>query len=273
LAIGRWTELKRGNMNVFKLTFDALMCADVDEKIRLVGQLDALKKTANYQTEFEIMPISQPGRPKKPDLVRFKNVPKRDKSELGLIKTIHAICHIEFNAINLALDAVYRFRKMPDKFYQNWLQVAFEESQHFLLLRNYLLELGYQYGDFEAHNGLWKMTHETNYDVLARMALVPRVLEARGLDATPAIQKRFKNSNLSRMVELLDIIFKDEINHVKIGNYWFHQLCQQRNIDPLKTFEKLILKHIGEPLRGPFNLEARKLADFSQAELDYLSKS
>ncbi|SHN91375.1 COG2833: uncharacterized protein, partial [Bathymodiolus heckerae thiotrophic gill symbiont] len=134
----------------------------------------------------------------------------------------------------------------------------------------YLIELGYQYGDFDGHNGLWKMTHETDYDVLARMALVPRVLEARGLDATPKIQKRFTNSNFKPMVGLLDIILKDEIGHVKIGNYWYHHLCSQRNLEPIKTFEMLILKHIGEPLRGPFNIEARKLADFTEQELTYL---
>jgi uncharacterized ferritin-like protein (DUF455 family) len=159
---------------------------------------------------------------------------------------------------------------MPDQFYQDWIQVAFEESQHFQLLNNYLKELGYQYGDFNAHNGLWKMTHETNYDVLARMALVPRVLEARGLDATPKIQKRFKKSKFTAMVDLLDIIFNDEIGHVKIGNFWFHYLCQARDIDPIVTFDNMVQQHIGENLRGPFNLEARKLANFNQDEINYL---
>ena len=197
-------------------------------------------------------------------------MPKREKSDLGYIETIHAICHIEFNAINLALDAAYRFRDMPDQFYQDWIQVAFEESQHFQLLNNYLIELGYQYGDFQAHNGLWKMTFETDYDVLARMALVPRVLEARGLDATPKIQNRFRNSAFKPMVELLDIIFQDEIGHVKIGNFWFHYLCKERHLDPIATFEMLIQKHIGESLRGPFNIEARKSADFTDQEIAYL---
>ncbi len=248
------------------------MCDNVAEKITQVSQLHTLKNTQalNYQSSYQISAIEFPGRPLKPTLARFNGMPKRGKSDLGFIETIHAICHIEFNAINLALDAAYRFRGMPDQFYQDWIQVAFEESQHFQLLNNYLIELGYQYGDFDAHNGLWKMTFETDYDVLARMALVPRVLEARGLDATPKIQKRFKNSNFKPMVKLLDIIFQDEIGHVKIGNFWFHYLCKNRKLDPIETFESPIQKHIGESLRGPFNIDARKSANFTDQELAYL---
>lgn len=259
-------------MNVFELSYNALMCGNIAEKITRVDQLHTLKNTRalNYQSSFQISAVEFPGRPCKPTLARFHTMPKRGKSDLGFIETIHAICHIEFNAINLALDAAYRFRNMPDQFYQDWIQVAFEESQHFQLLNNYLIELGYQYGDFDAHNGLWKMTFETDYDVLARMALVPRVLEARGLDATPKIQKRFKNSNFKPMVELLDIIFQDEIGHVKIGNFWFHYLCKNRKLDPIETFESLIQKHIGESLRGPFNIDARKSANFTDQELAYL---
>ncbi len=259
-------------MNPFDLIFNALMCDNVHEKIEQVEKIYALKNQQkfNYQSDFNIVSVEHPGRPIKPKLARFNTMPKRGKSDLGFIETIHAICHIEFNAINLALDAAYRFRNMPDKFYQDWIQVAFEESQHFQLLNNYLIELGYQYGDFDAHNGLWKMTFETDYDVLSRMALVPRVLEARGLDATPKIQQRFRSSKFKPMVGLLDIIFKDEIGHVKIGNFWFHYLCKNRNLDPIKTFEDLIQKHIGESLRGPFNIDARKSADFTDQELAYL---
>ncbi len=255
-------------MNTFKLAYQALMETDISKKIALVSQLKTVQLELTPSSNINEVVI--PGRPKKPDLVRFQSVPKRDKSNLGFIKTIHAICHIEFNAINLALDAVYRFQEMPEQFYHDWIRVAFEEAEHFNLINNYLIKNDYQYGDFEAHNGLWKMTHETNYDVLARMALVPRVLEARGLDATPKIQKRFQNSKFKEMVSILDIVFKDEIGHVKIGNYWFHHLCKQRKLDPVETFEELIDKHIGENLRGPFNVEARKLADFSTKELEYL---
>ncbi|KAA0449305.1 MAG: ferritin-like domain-containing protein [Candidatus Thioglobus sp.] len=258
--------------NVFALAHKALMSAQIDEKIALTHNLHALNlsQKLDYNQEFAVEKILNPGRPNKPKLAKFADMPARDNSDIGFIASIHAICHIEFNAINLALDAVYRFQNMPDKFYQDWIKVAFEESKHFSMLNNYLLELGYQYGDFAGHNGLWKMTTDTDYDVLARMALVPRVLEAKGLDATPKIQKRFRSSKFSKMVGILDVIFADEIGHVKIGNSWFHYLCQQRNIEPLTTFDALVQKHIGSNLRGPFNIEARKLADFSAQELDYL---
>ena len=259
-------------MNVFELAYNALMSNSINKKIELVDNLNRYKNNQelNHQSEFYIQKTPIPGRPLKPKLVRFQSVPKRDKSDMGFVKTIHAICHIEFNAINLALDAIYRFQNMPEKFYQDWITVAFEESQHFMLLNNYLNELGYRYGDFNAHNGLWEMVKDTDYDVLARMALVPRVLEARGLDATPKIQERFKNSNFKPMVKILDVIFIDEIGHVKIGNYWFHTICKQRSLDSMHTFDQLIQKHIGNKLRGPFNIEARKLADFSDVELKYL---
>lgn len=259
-------------MNVFELAYQALMSCDVKEKIQLTQQLNQLSRQnkLTFQADFPIYRIADPGRPSKPKLVRFQSVPKRDQSDRGFIQTIHAICHIELNAINLALDALYRFRDMPTQFYRDWIQVAFEESEHFQLINHYLGELGFKYGDFDAHNGLWNMTYETDYDVLARMALVPRVLEARGLDATPKIQKRFKKSKYAQMVKILDIIFKDEIGHVKIGNTWYHQLCHKRGVDPIDTFDQLIKKHIGNNLRGPFNLEARKLAEFTKKEINYL---
>jgi uncharacterized ferritin-like protein (DUF455 family) len=159
---------------------------------------------------------------------------------------------------------------MPLQYYLDWLKVANEEATHFSLLSNYLKELGYQYGDFDAHNGLWQMTVDTDYDVLSRMALVPRVLEARGLDVTPSIRAKFNDSNYHKMVEILDIIYRDEIGHVKIGNYWYQYLCSERKLDPILTFDSLIKKHIGSNLRGPFNAEARLLSNFSQAEINYL---
>ena len=259
-------------MNIFELAHKSLMNCCVDEKIELTSKLylSSINNILNYEIPFPIDKIDDPGRPIKPKLVRFQNVPKRDNSDIGMIKTIHAICHIEFNAINLALDSVYRFRGMPKQFYKDWIKVAFEESKHFKLINNYLNELGYEYGDFNAHNGLWDMNCKTGYDVLSRMALVPRVLEARGLDVTPSIQKKFNKSSFAKMSDILDVIFSDEIGHVRIGNYWFKYLCKERKKDPLKVFDILIKKHIGSKLRGPFNSDARRLADFSQAELDYL---
>ena len=258
-------------MQLFKLAFDALMCNDVSEKISLTQKLKKHQiKSQNLKSKLIVKKITIPGRPLKPKLVNFQTSPKRDRSDLGMIKNIHAICHIEFNAINLALDAVYRFQEMPLQYYLDWLKVANEEATHFSLLSDYLQELGYQYGDFDAHNGLWQMTVDTDYHVLSRMALVPRVLEARGLDVTPSIRAKFKDSNFHKMVEILDIIYRDEIGHVKIGNHWYHYLCSERKLDSILKFDSLIRKHIGSNLRGPFNTEARLLSDFSQAEINYL---
>ena len=258
-------------MQLFKLAFDTLMCNDVSEKISLTQKLAKLRiQSHDLKSKISVKKITIPGRPFKPKLINFQTSAKRDRSDLGMIKNIHAICHIEFNAINLALDAVYRFQEMPLQYYHDWLKVASEEAVHFSLLSDYLQELGYRYGDFDAHNGLWQMTVDTDYDVLSRMALVPRVLEARGLDVTPNIRAKFKDSNFHKMVEILDIIYRDEIGHVKIGNYWYQYLCSERKLDPILTFESLIMKHIGSNLRGPFNNEARLLSDFSQEELEYL---
>ncbi len=257
-------------MSLFELAYDALTCNDVDEKLSLTKKLIQYQGLRDMGSKVKIKKIQIPGRPLKPALVNFDGAPKRDKSGIGMIKNIHAICHIEFNAINLALDAIYRFQEMPIEYYGDWIKVAVEESHHFTLLKNYLESLEHQYGDFDAHNGLWQMTVDTDYDVLVRMALVPRVLEARGLDVTPNIRRKFNGSKYGEMVAILDIIFKDEIGHVKIGNYWYQYLCKERKIDPIKTFDELIKKHIGTNLRGPFNIEARLLSNFSQAELDYL---
>ena len=258
-------------MTLYKLAFEALICNDVSEKISLTQKLAKNQfKSPDLKSKLTVKKITIPGRPLKPKLVNFQTSPKRDRSDLGMIINIHAICHIEFNAINLALDAVYRFQDMPLQYYLDWIKVANEEAIHFSLLSDYLQELGYRYGDFDAHNGLWQMTVDTDYDVLSRMALVPRVLEARGLDVTPSIRAKFKDSNFHKMVEILDIIYRDEIGHVKIGNYWYQYLCSERKLDPILTFDSLIKKHIGSNLRGPFNTEARLLSDFSQTELDYL---
>ena len=258
-------------MSIFKLAYEALICNSVEKKILLIGDLKKHQIPFDIKkSKVNVIKIPSPGRPLKPNLVDFKGAPKRDRSDSGMIKNIHAICHIEFNSINLALDAIYRFQEMPHQYYADWIRVANEETTHFSLIKDYLESVGHSYGDFDAHNGLWQMTVDTDYDVLSRMALVPRVLEARGLDVTPRIKKKFKDAKLHKMVEILDIIFKDEIGHVKIGNYWYQYLCHKRDLDPINTFDLLIKKHIGSNLRGPFNIEARLLSNFSQNELDYL---
>jgi len=191
----------------------------------------------------------------------------------GLAALVHAICHIEFNAINLALDAVWRFDDMPEAFYRDWLRVADEEATHFSLLHDLLRSLGYSYGDFPAHDGLWEMCIKTQADVTARMALVPRTLEARGLDATPLIQNRLRKVNTPaarQAVAILDIILRDEIGHVAIGNRWYRWLCAQRGFDPVTHYDVLSARHQAPRLRPPFNLEARRAAGFTDEEVGLL---
>lgn len=184
---------------------------------------------------------------------------------------MHSIAHIEFNAINLALDIIWRFPGMPDDFYYDWLQVAQEEAYHFSLVRGHLASTGYQYGDFAAHNGLWDMAEKTADDLLARLALVPRTLEARGLDVSPAIQNKLRAVNDNRGVEILDIILRDEIGHVKTGNRWYLYCCEQQNQDPVAAYAALIDTYrVGKP-RGPFNVQARMAAGFTQADIDWLN--
>ncbi len=211
------------------------------------------------------------GYPDKPELVAPRDLPRRRNSaETGVATLIHAITHIEFNAINLGWDAVARFPNMPEQFYADWARVAAEEAEHFMLLREHLLTLGYDYGSFPAHNGLWEMAQKTHHDPLIRMALVPRVLEARGLDVTPKMMDKLRGTGDLRAVEILEIILREEIGHVTIGTDWFNYLCEQRKVDPLATFKDLLHNYFDGELRGPFHTEARKQAGFTDAEMDLL---
>jgi uncharacterized ferritin-like protein (DUF455 family) len=212
-----------------------------------------------------------PGQPDKPALVPPKQVKKRamNTSE-GRAILIHALAHIEFNAINLALDAIWRFTGMPRQYYEDWLKVAAEEAEHFSLLDAHLKSLGYAYGDFPAHNSLWEMAEKTKDDILARIALVPRTMEARGLDATPALRAKLAQAGDMKAAEILDIILRDEIGHVAIGNRWFNYLCEQRGLSAIATYEQLAMDYQAPTLRGPFNIEARRMAGFTDEELALL---
>ena len=216
-------------------------------------------------------PSGLPGRPALPRLVHASKVPRRSPfTPVGRATLLHAVAHIEFNAINLALDAVWRFAGMPDAYYRDWIRVAGEEAQHFCLIREHLASLGHDYGDFDAHDGLWQMTAATSVDVLARMALVPRTLEARGLDATPPMQARLRRAGDLRAVAILDVILRDEIGHVAIGNHWYRWLCRRDGLDSESIYPRLVARYAAPQLRPPFNLAARRAAGFSQAELDAL---
>lgn len=216
-------------------------------------------------------PPGIPGRPARPQLVPHTQLPRRSvRTNEGRARLLHAIAHIEFNAIDLALDAIWRFADMPERFYLDWAKVAREEARHFGLLAAHLRSLGFEYGDFPAHNALWEMAEKTRGDVLARIALVPRTLEARGLDASPPIRAKLAQAGDLRAAGILDLILVDEIGHVAIGNHWFHWLCAQRGLEPVATFDTLARKHAAPRPRGPFNVEARRAAGFAEAELDAL---
>jgi uncharacterized ferritin-like protein (DUF455 family) len=219
----------------------------------------------------EAQRLSLPGRPAHPALVSATQVPTRSPfTTEGRAALLHAICHIEFNAINLALDAAWRFDAMPPEYYLDWLRVASEEALHFTLLREHLQSMGHDYGDFEAHDGLWSMCERTAHDIVARMALVPRTLEARGLDATPPIQAKLTRAGDPRAVEILDIILRDEVGHVAIGNRWFHHLCELRGLDALKLYPALVEQYKAPRMKPPYNVEARRKAGFTDAEMRFL---
>jgi uncharacterized ferritin-like protein (DUF455 family) len=264
-------------MSLRPLALSALCLCDPNEKVQAVQSLWDQRNQAGLNTAENItqdLRLQMPGRPALPRLIPAKEVPTRSPfTSEGLAALLHAVCHIEFNAINLALDAVWRFPHMPEPFYTDWLRVAYEESQHFDMLHTHLRSMGYTYGDFDAHDGLWHMCQKTADDVLARMALVPRTLEARGLDATPLIQTKLRKAATPaalKAVELLDIILRDEVGHVAIGNHWYRWLCTQRGLDPVSLYGDLVLRYDAPKLRPPFNEEARKRAGFTETELSYL---
>lgn len=242
-----------------------------EHKIALTGQLVAAWRAGDLElrdTRLAPEPIGEPGRPSRPRLVPARELPRRRlATREGQAALVHALAHIEFNAINLALDAVYRFRALPRQFYDDWLQVADEEVYHFTLLRDHLRELGADYGDLPAHNGLWEMAVETAHDPLVRMALVPRVLEARGLDVSPGMMERLREAGNRRAAAILEIILRDEVGHVAIGSHWFRHLCAERALEPQTTFRRLLGRYMRGRVKGPFYREARLRAGFTEAEL------
>jgi uncharacterized ferritin-like protein (DUF455 family) len=206
--------------------------------------------------------------PPRPRLVSPHRVPRRSThTALGRATMLHAVAHIEANAIRLALDAAWRFAGMPADYYRDWLCIAAEEAHHFGLVAGHLRTLGHDYGDFDAHNGLWEMVAKTRGDVLARMALVPRTLEARGLDATPPMRAKFVQAGDDAAVAILDVILRDEIGHVAVGNRWYRWLCAQRGVDPLAHYTVLAREHGAPVLRPPFNVDARRQAGFTPDEI------
>ena len=222
-----------------------------------VGALDSLSA-----------PTAGPGRAARPLLVPHTQLKAKSMATPeGRAMLVHSIAHIELNAIDLALDVVWRFAGMPESFYTDWVRIAQEEAKHFSLLRQHLLDLGFDYGDFPAHNTLWDMAERTQGDILARIGIVPRTMEARGLDASPGVKNKLLGVGDQRAGEILDIILEDEIGHVAAGNRWYRYVCTQRGLDPVLTYAELIAQYDAPKLRPPFNMTARRLAGFEDAEL------
>ena len=255
------------------LALQALRCSDPATKVALAIALHNHALPLDATTPLNAT-VDRPGSPVGLTLMTPLQVKKRSPfTAEGLAHLAHAVTHIEFNAINLALDAIWRFAGMPKAYYRDWARVAAEEAHHFSLLRTQLQTMGHDYGDFPAHTGLWDMKHKTRDDVLARMALVPRTLEARGLDATPPMQARLRKvatPDALRLVAILDVILRDEVGHVAIGNHWYRHLCTQRGLEPVAHYAVLARQYEAPRIRGPLNLEARRSAGFDEAELRLL---
>jgi len=261
--------------SLFAAAKRCLDCTEPAEKVALTLEtFGALAEGCLSLVEGDpvALPIDAPGRPARPRLVMPREVPRRGLgSGEGRAALVHAVAHIEFNAINLAWDAVYRFRGMPERYYRDWASVANDEARHFTMLSARLGELGHAYGDFDAHNGLWEMAVKTADSCLARMALVPRVLEARGLDVTPGMIARLRSVGDDATAAILEVILREEVPHVATGTRWFRFCCQRGGLDPEAAFAALLLQHVSGGLRGPFNLDARRAAGFGEAEIAMLT--
>jgi uncharacterized ferritin-like protein (DUF455 family) len=260
--------------DLFEAARECLEARQPEQKVSLTRQVQQDWRRGALSLGSGADPAVQavePGRPERPVLVPPRALVKRSLGNpQGRAALLHAVAHIEFNAMNLAWDAIYRFRGMPPAYYRDWIRVAEEEAVHFRLLSAHLGSLDYRYGDFPAHNGLWEMAQETAYDVMARMALVPRVLEARGLDVTPAMIARLRSAGDLDAAAILERILADEVGHVAAGSRWFRYCCERRRLEPGATFWSLLRQHLRGTIKGPINREARRRAGFSDDELTLL---
>ena len=261
--------------SLFESTQKVLLSKGIEQKTQGTQKLkqDFEEGKLNHEKAFPIEDLVEAGYPPFLNFVAPKDLPRRRLgSALGKVALLHSLAHIEFNAINLALHAVYRFQQMPSRYYGDWLKVAADEARHFQLLQGRLIKLGSAYGEFPVHSGLWEMAENTAHDVLIRMALVPRVMEARGLDVTPGMISKLEEIKDSESAQILQLIWEEEIQHVSIGNHWFQYLCQQRNICPEITYLHLLNQYFSGRLRGPLHYEARLQAGFSESELATLEQ-
>lgn len=256
--------------NLYEAAYECIMCNNIDNKLEITLKYEELWQSDNLVLHATSAPIkiTNPGRPIKPELVSPDKLPKRGiGTQQGRIILMHAIAHIEFNAINLAWDAIYRFRHLPIEYYSDWIHVAKEEVQHFSMIRDYLEQHGSFYGAYAAHDGLWRMAIQTMDDPLIRMAIIPRVFEARGLDVTPDMIKGLINHGAAEAAEILQRIYNDEIGHVHIGSDWFEYLCKQRKVISDVKFQEILNEYQPAFIKNKLNKKARRQAGFSNSEL------
>lgn len=240
----------------------AILSADLDEKTELAQQTARRWHERRLSLRSPLDPDlpERPGRPAKPVLVPPKATEKRSLHTLaGRIAMLHALAHIELNAVDLALDIVARFASepVPHSFFDGWMRVAFEEAKHFRMVRDRLRALGADYGDMPAHDGLWQAAHSTRNDLTARLAVVPLILEARGLDVTPSLQDKMRETGDIESADVLKVIYEDEKGHVAVGAKWFRFLCAREKKDPAATFKALVRANFRGALKAPFNDVAR----------------
>ncbi len=240
----------------------AISASDLDRKTALAQETARRWHARRLSLRSPLDPElpERPGRPARPELVPPKAVEKRSLHTLpGRIALLHALAHIELNAVDLALDIVARFatEPVPHSFFDGWMQVAFEEAKHFGMVRARLRALGADYGDMPAHDGLWQAAHSTRNDLTARLAVVPLILEARGLDVTPSLQEKMRETGDIESAEVLKVIYEDEKGHVAIGAKWFRFLCARERKDPARTFQDLVRANFRGALKAPFNDLAR----------------
>jgi uncharacterized ferritin-like protein (DUF455 family) len=261
--------------NIFGFAESCLFRGDIEQKLALTHQARSFMDAGclSFRSIGELLPITDTVFPDKPLLLMPRDMPRRRMDTVeGKAAFFHALAHIEFMAIYLAWDIVYRFRGLPEDFYRDWLIVADEEATHFAMIREHLLTLGADYGDLPAHRGLWIHAEDTAHDILARLAVVPRCMEARGLDVTPAMIDKLRVLDDQAGVAILTRIYEDEVGHVERGSYWFNTLAKQRGYDPEQTYKEMILACFNGKPKGPFNREVRIIAGFSNNEIDWLEE-
>ena len=259
--------------NLFEEVLVCVQLCDPQKKVEHCRHLWQRWQIGDLRSEPmpKFLDYPNPGRPEKPILVNPRELPRRSIATIqGRAALLHSIAHIEFNAINLALDAVYRFQTMPREFYEDWLRVAAEEAYHFELVSDHLQTMGFGYGDFTAHNGLWDMAMRSSESALVRMAIIPRGMEARGLDVTPGIIAKLQATGDEEAIKILEIILHDEIGHVEVGTRWFNYCCDQLELPRQETFEQLMRRFTRGKVKLPLHRTARISAGFTEAELDFL---